>query len=44
MYWNESIIDEWATQWWLDNRWDNSVSAGENLRRFREWFFDEEDD
>jgi len=30
--------EEGMTRWWMDNLWDDALSAGENLRRFREWW------
>jgi hypothetical protein len=29
---------EGMTRLWVDNFWDDSLSAEENLRRFREWW------
>jgi len=33
------VQDELLTDWWLKNRWDDTVSAAVNLGRFRTWFF-----
>ena len=32
--------EEGMTRSWMDNFWDDSVSAGENLRRFRKWWME----
>ena len=29
---------EAMTRWWMHNFWDDTLSAGVNLRRFREWW------
>ena len=31
--------EETMTGWWRMTFWDDSVSAGVNLRRFRNWWF-----
>ena len=31
---------EVMTGWWIRACWDDSVSAGKNLRRFRAWWED----
>jgi hypothetical protein len=36
------LMDEVWTGWWLENKWDDTVHAGENMRRFRAWFFGQE--
>jgi len=35
---------EGMTRMWIDNFWDDSLSAGENLRRFRKWWMTMYDD